>query len=255
MSPSDRTHIEGKSRFETTHWSVVRAVKTDDQTRRHLMVGNLTATYWKPVYCYLRRKGYNNEDAKDLTQGFFCEIVLGRDLIEKADRAKGHFRTFLLTALERYIVSVIRRRTRQKVKPKGGIIELSPDKLAELPIPDTIETPEEAFYCGWAADILDQVLSELREEYRSTNRSAHWEIFRLTVLIPIKEDVKASPLKELCEKIGVDSVSKASNMIVTVKRRFRSILRRKLRDFVHSDTAVEEELRSVFEILSKCGAR
>lgn len=255
MRPSDRTHIEGKSRFETTHWSVVRAVKTDDQTRRRLMVGNLMTTYWKPVYCYLRRKGYNNEDAKDLTQGFFCEIVLGRDLIEKADQAKGHFRNFLLTALERYIVNVIRRKTRQKAKPKGGIIKLSPDKLAELPIPDSIETPEEAFYCSWAADILDQVLSDLREEYCSTNRSAHWEIFRLTVLMPITEGVKSAPRKELCAKFGVDSESKVSNMIITVKRRFRAILRRRLRDFAHSDTAVEEELKSVFEILSKCGAR
>jgi DNA-directed RNA polymerase specialized sigma24 family protein len=255
MRPLDRTYIEGKSRFETTHWSVVRAANTDDQTRRQLMIGNLTATYWKPVYCYLRRKGYNNEDAKDLTQGFFCEIVLGRDLIKKADQLKGHFRTFLLTALDRYIVSVIRRKTRQKVMPKGGIIELSPDKLAELPIPNTIQTPEEAFYCGWAADILDQVLSDLREEYCSTNRSTHWEIFRLTVLMPITEGVKSTPLKELCEKFGVDSTSKASNMIVTVKRRFRAILRRRLRDFTHSDAAVEEELKSVFEILSKCSAR
>lgn len=255
MNSLNRTHIEGKSKFETTHWSVVLAVKTDDQTRRRLMVGNLTATYWKPVYCYLRRKGYNNEDAKDLTQGFFCEIILGRDLIEKADQAKGHFRTFLLTALERYIVSVIRRETRQKVKPKGGIIELSSDKLTELQIPDSIETPEEAFYCGWAADILEQVLSDVKEEYCSTNRSAHWEIFRLTVLVPIIESEKSTPLKELCVKLSIANESKASNMIVTVKRRFRAILRRRLRDFVRSDAAIEEELMSVFEILSRCGAR
>jgi len=34
-------------------------------------MGEMLKTYWKPVYCYLRCKGYDNEQAKDLTQGFF----------------------------------------------------------------------------------------------------------------------------------------------------------------------------------------
>lgn len=118
MAHSDRTSIGGgKSRFQTTRWSIIEAAKTDDQTRRQTIVGNLMATYWKPVYCYLKRRGYDNETAKDLTQGFFCEIVFGRELVHKAEREKGRFRTFLLTALERYVVSVLRHETSARRSP------------------------------------------------------------------------------------------------------------------------------------------
>ena len=255
MNMFDRTYFEGKSRFEETQWSLIRAANTDDHTRRNIIINNLTATYWKPVYCYLLRKGYNNEEAKDLTQGFFCEIVLEKDLIRKADQAKGHFRSLLLTALERYTISIRRRETRQKALPKGGIIELDPGTLAELPVSDSQRTPEEAFYCEWAVEILKYVLSEVEYEYCSSQRSTHWQVFRICVLQPIISGTKSPPLKDVCARLKISEEPQISNMIVTVKRRFRTILKRKLRDFVHSDSAVNEELASVFEILSKCSAR
>lgn len=93
------------SRFYTTCWTVIADSNTDDETRNRLIINDLLSRYWKPVCCYLRRKGHDNESAKDLTQGFFCEIVLGRELIKKANKRKGRFRTFLLTALDRYVIS------------------------------------------------------------------------------------------------------------------------------------------------------
>ncbi len=85
--------------FLTTHWSLIEDSKSDDDRSRAL-IGLLLDRYWKPVYFYLRRKGHNNEEAKDLTQGFFHEIVLNRGLIQRADKAKGRFRSFILHALE-----------------------------------------------------------------------------------------------------------------------------------------------------------
>ena len=90
MKVSGRTSIGGvASRFQTTQWSNILAAQTTDETRRQFMLENLIETYWKPVYCYLRRKGCENETAKDLRQAFFSEIVFGRGLIQKANRAKG----------------------------------------------------------------------------------------------------------------------------------------------------------------------
>ncbi|MBN1506407.1 MAG: sigma-70 family RNA polymerase sigma factor [Sedimentisphaerales bacterium] len=251
MKHADRTSIGGaKSGFATTHWSIIQAAKTDDLTRRHVVIGNLTTTYWKPVYCYLKRRGYDNEQAKDLTQDFFCEIVLGRGLVSKADREKGRFRTFLLTALERYAVSRIRRDTRRKAAPKGGLVALDFEDLANLPTPHASGTAEEAFHFRWAADLLEQVLAEVKEEYCGTDRAAYWEVFRLKILVPILEDVEGPPLAELCARFGIDNESRAANIIVTVKRRFRAVLRRHLRDLVGSDSEVDDELNEIFRILS-----
>jgi len=100
MSHDNHTNIGGiRESFLTTHWSFIEAAGAGTEDRENAMIGLLLERYWKPVYCYLRRRGYNNEDAKDLTQGFFQEVVLGRELIPQADRSKGRFRTFLLTSL------------------------------------------------------------------------------------------------------------------------------------------------------------
>ncbi len=185
MRYHDRTSIGGaRSDFLTTQWTVIQAAGTDDEDRRNAIVGNLMTGYWKPVYCYLRRRGYDNDQAKDLTQGFFCEIVLARGLVPKADRDKGRFRTFLLTALDRYVVSVYRHETRKEARPKGGVIELSPEELMSLEVLETTYTPDHAFDSRWAADLLEEVLSEVRKEYCSTGRHAHWELFRQRVLTP-----------------------------------------------------------------------
>ena len=82
--------------FLTTHWSLIEDVQSRGDKDRAL-IGLLLGKYWKPVYCYLRRKGYDNEQAKDLTQDFFHEVVLSRDLVRRADQSKGRFRSFLLT--------------------------------------------------------------------------------------------------------------------------------------------------------------
>ena len=78
--------------FLTTHWSLIEKAQSSEEGSREL-IGLLLKKYWKPVYCYLRRKGYDNEQAKDLTQGFFHEVVLGRGLIKKADQSKAVNRT------------------------------------------------------------------------------------------------------------------------------------------------------------------
>jgi len=252
MRLSDETSMGGGiSKFQTTRWSEILHAKTNDQARQRMIIGKLMAIYWKPVYCYLRRKGHNNESAKDLTQGFFHEIVLGRKLIQQADKTKGRFRTFLLTALERYVVDVCRGEMRKRNRPMSGFVQLEFAEMANLPAAKPRITPEQAFCRGWAAYLLDQVLTEVKEEYCNTGRTAHWEVFRSKVLDPIFEQVETPSLAEISKRYGICSESKASNMIITVKRRFRTVLRRYLRKHVRSDAEVDDEFRELREILSK----
>jgi len=243
-----------KGFFETTRWTQIQKAKTHDQQRRQVSVNNLMDRYWKPVYCYLMHKGYSNEDAKDLTQGFFFEIVFGRELIQKADKAKGRFRTFLLTALDRYVTSVYRKQTAKKRLPEHGLAQLNGVAIPDLPIADSKRTPELAFNYTWATNLLDQVLATVKKEYCATGRAAYWEVFQATVVAPILDNAEAPSLAELCEKYGIESEKKASNMTITVKRRFSTALKHHLRQFVHSNSEVEDEFRALVEILSEGGA-
>lgn len=257
MSKRDKeTTIGGsKSGFQTTRWSEIRNAKTHDEARRRLIVGNLMKRYWKPVYCYLRRKGFNNEHAKDLTQGFFHEIVLGRELIKQADQTKGRFRTFLLTALDRYVISVHRTESAKKRIQMDSIVRLETIDLPNFSIAQSEVGPEQVFHYAWATNLLDQVLAEVKDECYSTRKATHWQVFHAKVVAPIVDSTQTPSLSAICKKYGVESESRASNMIVTVKRRFRAVLERCLRQYMQSDSDVEDEFNDLLEILSKSGAR
>jgi hypothetical protein len=64
----EKTSIGGpKEGFQATQWSEIFNAKTADDVRRRAIIDTLLRKYWKPVYCYIRRKRYDNEQAKDLT--------------------------------------------------------------------------------------------------------------------------------------------------------------------------------------------
>ncbi len=248
---SDKTAIGGPKRmFETTRWSQISLARTGDSDQQRSIINNLILTYWKPIYCYLRQKGYGNEQAKDLTQGFFHEIVLGRDLIRQADKSRGHFRTFLLTALNRYVSNEHRKETAMKRMPISQTKNFDIGELPELATEQLEANPEQAFNYAWATAMLDEVLAEVKNGLHETGRATYWEVFRDRVLTPIFEDVKPPSIGELCGRYGIDEESKASNMIATVKRRFRAILELKLRQFVREDSTVEAEFCELVEALS-----
>ena len=255
MNQWQRTSMGGMgSQFPSTHWSVILNARTQDETRRRLAIENLIEGYWKPVYCYLRKRGYANEEAKDLTQDFFCEFFLGTKLLQAADKKIGRFRQLLLTALKRFARNIERDKRRKKRAPSGGIFSLSSPQFAGIDPPGSADTPEQAFYHAWIADLLDHVLCEVKEQYNNPNMLNHWRVFQLKVLAPTLQNEHDLSMKQICERCGVASVEKAANMLITVKRRFRSILRRYVRNLVRSDTEAEAEFREIFGFLSETSA-
>jgi RNA polymerase sigma-70 factor (ECF subfamily) len=255
MGRSDYTDLGGTGQaFLTTHWSLIDGAVSDDHEKRQALIGLLLQRYWKPVYCYLRRKGYNNEQAKDLTQGFFCKVVLEHHLIEKADAAKGRFRTLLLVALDRYLSDVRDRETAQKRRPKGRLISLDVAEPPEVPPSITRSAPENTFHYAWVSALLEQVFEEVERACHHDDKTVHWCVFRDRVLDPIMGRQPPPALNDIVSKYGLETESKASNMIVTVKRRFQAAMRRRLRESVTSDQDVSDEwaeIRRSFPIIAQ----
>jgi len=254
MTARDRTGAGGRNgAFQKTHWSQIVRARTNDPGRRREVLGDILGRYWRPVYWYLRRKGYNDEDAKDLVQGFFQEIVLGRDLVQHADQRKGRFRTFLLTALDNYARDIHRRQSAGKRSPEGGLARL--DAMGAPAISDPLQaTPEEAFHHAWASKLLDEALADLEQECRSAGKEVHWAVFQARLLLPIREGAEPPSLSALCAEHGIADEKTASNMVVTVKRRFQTAFRRRIRETVSSDQEIDAEIRDLMEILGRGGA-
>lgn len=252
MRRDDYTDIGGTGEaFLTTHWSLIQGVSSNEQERSRALIGLLMNRYWKPIYCYLRRKGYNNEEAKDLTQGFFHEVVLERHLIEDADAAKGRFRSFLLMAIDRYLVNVQEMETAQKRMPKGKLVPLDVVEPPELPQNLIHSTQEDVFNYTWISEMLEVVLEQVETKCYEDGKTIHWCIFRDRLLRPIIERIDPVSLKELCIKYGVENETKASNMIITVKRRLQTTLRHHLRNSVISDEYVEKEIEEIQKFFPK----
>ncbi|HOD81812.1 MAG: hypothetical protein BWX88_04949 [Planctomycetes bacterium ADurb.Bin126] len=247
----DRTTMGGpRQSFQTTAWTQLAELRAGGEPARKAAIQQLIEQYWKPIYCYLRRKGCDNEDAKDLTQGFLQDVVLGKDLAAQADQAKGRFRTFLLSALDRYVVSAHRARTTLRRQPKGRMVAL--DAMENMDIPGQVShsSPEKAFAYAWASSLLDQVLADVKATCCQTGKSVHWEVFRLRVVQPCLREAEPLAMGDICRQYGIESEEKASNMMVTIKRAFQKHLRRRVQQWVDSDDDIDAEIQELMQILA-----
>jgi DNA-directed RNA polymerase specialized sigma24 family protein len=238
--------------FLTTHWSLIENVK-QHQDKDRALIGLLLKRYWKPVYCYLRRKGYDNEQAKDLTQGFLHEVVLNRNLVERADSSKGRFRSFLLYALNQYLLDEHRKETSRKRIPKDKIVPLD---ITDPPILSHLASkldPEQSFNYVWKADLLERVFAEVKDRYTNRGMETHWSVFNDRLLRPTLEGGDQPSLTEICRQYSIDNESTVSNMLNTVKKLVRNTLKSYIRQTVISGDVAEEELKEIFKFFEKKG--
>lgn len=96
MPPALETTTRDSS-FASTRWTVVRQAADSQTASQHALsaLSELCQIYWRPVYLFLRRHGFAQHDAQDLTQGFFAQLIENR-AYASADPIKGRFRSFLL---------------------------------------------------------------------------------------------------------------------------------------------------------------
>ena len=225
------------AQFPQTQWTRIL-----NPAKRQTLVAELGARYWKPVYAYLRRKGFSNDRAKDLVQGFFADKILGQEMIQKANRAKGKFRTFLLTAVTNYAIDL--HRANRPTQPLCEDLEQDPHG----------NDPAVEFNRTWAEQLLQEVLEELKNECHRNGKESHWQVFETWFLEPDPTEGKHM-MSEICARCGVATPEKAYNMISNIKGRFRSILRRRLRPLVDSDAQVDLEISDFIELFSRSPAR
>jgi DNA-directed RNA polymerase specialized sigma24 family protein len=222
--------LDGSSQFQTTEWTQVQK-----SSLNRAVMGELYLKYRKPVYLYLRGRGYRSDQARELIQDFFTDKVLGKQLFQKADRSKGKFRTFLLTAIRNYAID--KHRT---------------SKPAPQPIDDVAPTsskgdPVTVFNRAWAAQILGQTLRELEAECRMLGKQRHWQVFRLWLIDP--DPGRSKPdMASICDELGIDDASKAYNMVSNIKRRFKVIMRRCFQRQVSSESQIDEEIQNLVRV-------
>lgn len=256
MVRSDRTTMGGMvSKLPETRWSLILSARTQDQDRQRLAMDNLIMVYWKPVYCHLRRRGYQNEEAKDLTQEFFHKLIVAGKLLETADKEVGCFRQLLSTALKRFISNVERDKKRKKRIPKEGIIPIASLELNNLDIPAHEATAEQAFDYAWITSLLDWALAETKKQCCESGQEIHWRIFHRKVLAPILDGAKEVSMEDISRMYELKNANQANSRVVTVKRHFGRVLMHRLKDLTGSEEMADTEFNEIMLFLSEKNAR
>jgi len=250
MGYRDQTDMGGAQKaFLTTQWSLIEDIQ-DGKDQDKALISFLLSRYWKPVYCYLRYKGCGNEEAKDLTQGFFHEVVLNQDLVGRADQSRGRFRSFLLHALKQYANKQdLKERAQKRLEEKAVSFDMEEEPVLPESVAQT--TAEESYHYAWLSSLLERVLKEVKDACEQEGMDIHWALFDRRVVWPTFGDRTSPSLAELCESYDIEDEKKASNMIITVKRRFRAALMQEVCNTVLSQGQAADELEDLLRFLPK----
>jgi RNA polymerase sigma factor (sigma-70 family) len=236
---------EPLGRFATTQWSLVVAAADAASPDAERALADLCRQYWQPIYSYVRRRGADRERARDLTQGFFSTL-LEKGYVKQADRERGRFRTFLLTALTHYLANEWDRS--QALKRGGGRPQISLDDAeAERTYefePVENATPEKIFDRRWARTLLRLSFERLNGEMSSPR-----QVRRLETLGPMIAGDRTAGYRDVARSLGM-SESAARVWVHRLRRRYRNILREEVGRTVRDPSQVDDELRHLLAMVS-----
>ena len=235
-----------RAAFDTTRWSLVLRAGGAGATGREARE-ELCATYWYPLYAWLRRSGEDAHAAADLVQGFFAELLARGDL-EGLEEAGGRFRSFLRVALRRHATRV--RESERALKRGGAVAHVGLGFDAEdaerryAREPAHGETPERLYDRAFALELLAATLASLRAEETAAGRGE-----RFARLEPfLSGEPPAGGHAALAAELG--TTTNALELAVTrLRRRWRAALTAAVARLVERPQDVEDEFARLLAAL------
>jgi len=235
--------------FPVTRLSVVAAARSNDAAERSLALEILFAAYWKPIYKYLRLKyAQAPQDAQDLTQGFFAEL-LERGLLAKFDAAKSRLRTYLRLCADSFALNEIKAASRKK---RGGDVthvaldfsaaeeELRTQAIdpASIPSPESLE---EFFEKEWIRSLFSSAVAELRKLCEARGKQKAFLLFE-TYDLDGEQNISYA---DLATQHGL-SVTDVNNQMAWARREFRRIAMEQLHALCGSEEEFAREAHALF---------
>src|SRR5206468_5875371 len=230
--------------FTTTRWSVVLEAQGESPAA-HEALEKLCRMYWRPIYSFVRRQGVAPEEAEDLTQGFFAQL-LERGSLGAVRKEKGRFRSYLLGALK-YFLADERRRSMAIKRGKGQRLipleALSADERTEMEPTDPV-TAEQIYERRWASTVLEHVLGLLKSEYVAAGNAALFDC--LKQLLP--DEPGAPSQADIAGQLGMtdNAVRQAFHRF---RQRYQSLLREEIAHTVATPADIEDELRHLIAVV------
>jgi RNA polymerase sigma-70 factor (ECF subfamily) len=243
MSSGGET-VHGPMAFTTTHWSIVLEAQGESSAAQDALE-KLCGTYWRPIYGFVRRQGASAEDAEDLTQGFFALLLERKDL-NTVRKEKGRLRSYLLTSVKHFLADESRRALAVKRGKGQRLIPI--DDIREGERTDIIQTDrftaDQIYERRWAFTVLEQVMTRLREEYRSAGNVRFFDQMKKMLM---DEPDRPSQAQVATEFDMTENAVKQA--FYRFRQRYQALLREEIAHTVAIPGDVEDELRYLISVV------
>ncbi len=252
MYPGTSSGSAAGGQFNTTRWSLIVSSLASDSSegKARDALAQLCRIYWRPIFAFVCRQGHSVPDAQDITQDFFL-MILQSDLIKRADRNRGRFRTLLLTSLQNFMIDA-HDRTRARKRGGGQQIVSWDEWMAEAPsqlsIPATALgswPAEKIFDVRWAATVAEHALHRLQEECERHGRRRVFDILS-SQLTADRGDIS---YEALARELGVETPT-IKRLLHQMRQRYGQLLREEVAGTVDQAGEVDDELRYLMAVLA-----
>ncbi len=217
-----------------------------DASHSQAALEELCRRYWVPLYAYARRRLRDVHEAQDAVQGFFSHL-LEKNTVAVAEKERGRFRSFLITAFRHFLVNEHDKKSARK--RGGGSPTLSLDfsvgeSLCRQEPVDQV-TAERLYERQWIITLLQRVLGQLREAMAEAGKEKHFE-----TLAPFLSGAHpGGSYAEAGRRLGV---TEGTAMVAAhrLRTRYRQMLRAEIAQTLSDPSEIEDEIRRLFACLS-----
>ncbi len=244
MKDADTTSGDPSARFPETAQDLLRGLRAPSGSDFQAALATLCRRYWKPVYMYVRIAwAKSNEDAKDLTQAYFLQLLEG-DSLKKFDATRGSFRSYLKLTLRSFIGH---EETALGALKRGGgahrvSLEGSPPALEEV-VPDPRSAdPEKVFESLWVVELINRAIERVRERYRAHGKEKAFRIYDEYVL---SQSSPRPTYQDLADRYGIKE-REVETHLEALRLEVRQEIRSELAELTSDERSLQEEWDGLF---------
>jgi len=245
FGPEETSEEAVKADFSTTQWSRVLSARDGSDSEARRALESLCQTYWYPLYVFVRRQGYDQDVARDLTQAYFAEL-LEKNFLKDVEPGLGRFRSFLLASLKHFLTH---ERDRAKaLKRGGGAQTISLEATTTDPYyPDTATdhlTPEELFERQWALTVLDRAMERVRQDAHKSGGNAQFET--------LKPHLTGGTGRTSYKRVAIElalSEGAVRAAVLRLRKRYGKALRTEIAETVADPSEIDDEIRRLLSVI------
>jgi RNA polymerase sigma-70 factor (ECF subfamily) len=235
-----------QTRFATTSWTQVLAAREGASTESRQALEGLCHVYWYPLYTFVRRQGHDAEDARDLTQAYFAEL-LDKGYLKDYDPKRGRFRVFLAASMRNFLS---KERDKARAWKRGGRADVISFDAQEVEGRYRLEpqdrlTPEQIYERRWALTVLERTLGRLRREQEDADRGREFRALEGY----LTGEASRTSYREVAADLG-NTEGAVKMSIYRLRQRFGQLLRAEIAETVSSPSEVDDEVRHLLGVVA-----